>query len=151
MRFALSSVFVLPAVLLSAPVALPFAAGASETLSGPVEADVVRVVDGDTFVADARIWPGERITVSVRIRGVDAPEIRSRCGAEKQAARRARAILQELVRNGPVWMTNISGGKYYGRVLADVTTSDGRAVGPALIASSAARPYGGGRRTPYCG
>lgn len=149
MRIGYLSHYLFPG-LLSAALVLPFRAGASETLPGPVEADVVRVIDGDTFLADARVWPGQRITVGVRIRGVDAPEMRGRCSAEKRAARRARAILEELVRGGRVRMTNISGGKYYGRVLADVTTSDGRAVGAALLAHSAARRYEGGRRKPYC-
>lgn len=151
MRIGLCACLPASALLSAAVVALPLSAGASETLPGPVEADVVRVIDGDTFVAAARIWPGQRITVGVRIRGVDAPELNSRCGAEKAAARRSRAILEKLLRNGTVLMRNISGGKYYGRVLADVTTGAGEAVGTALLARSAARPYGGGRRRSYCG
>ncbi|HCX68087.1 MAG TPA: nuclease, partial [Rhodobiaceae bacterium] len=35
-----------------------FPAYAAERMAGPVEAEVVRVVDGDTLVARARIWLG---------------------------------------------------------------------------------------------
>src|SRR5688572_3738796 len=87
---------------------------AGEVLAGPVEAQVLRVIDGDTFVAEAHIWPGQTITVSVRIRGVDAPELRSRCGSEKIAAQRSRAALEALIGGAVLKISNISGDKYYG-------------------------------------
>lgn len=125
-------------------------ARAVEVVPGPVDVDVVRVIDGDSFVAEARIWPGQRITVGVRIRGVDAPEMRSRCVAEKAAAQRSRSVLKRLLAGGHVRIANIGGGKFYGRVLADVVTGEGRAVAPTLIAEAAARAYDGGRREAYC-
>lgn len=123
---------------------------AAETLSGPVEARVLRVVDGDTFVAEALVWPGQSVRVSVRIRGIDAPEMRSRCVLEKQAAIRARDMLEHLVGGSPVRLTNIGGGKYYGRVLADVTNADGNEIAPALLGRDMVRAYSGGRRSAYC-
>lgn len=135
------------------PIALIPCAGpamAAEIVAGPVEARVLRVIDGDSFIAEAHVWPGHTVTVSVRIRGIDAPELRSRCDAEREAARRARAALEEMLAAGPVDMTNIGGGKYYGRVIADVTAHDGRAVAHVLIAAAHARPYAGGRRSGFC-
>lgn len=125
-------------------------AGAAGTIPGPVETKVLRVVDGDTFVAEAMVWPGHAVTVSVRIRGIDAPEIRSRCAAERAAARKARAVLGRLLGDGPVTVSNIGGDKYYGRVLADVTAAGGRAVGPAMLRLGAARAYGGKTRHKMC-
>lgn len=126
------------------------ASAAAETMPGPVEARVLRVVDGDTFVAEALVWPGHAVRVSVRIRGIDAPEMRSRCAAEKRAARRARAALERLIGGAPVSVSNIGGGKYYGRVLADVTNAGGEELGPALMAAALVRAYQGGRRVPFC-
>ncbi|WP_292898029.1 MULTISPECIES: thermonuclease family protein [unclassified Nitratireductor] len=120
-----------------------------ETISGPVEARVVRVIDGDTFVAEAHVWPGQRITVSVRIRGVDAPEMRSRCAVEKAAAREARVALERLLAEGTVWISDISGGKYYGRVLADVVTEPGGDVASRLLDARLVAAYGGGRRVSF--
>nr|WP_255606398.1 thermonuclease family protein [Nitratireductor rhodophyticola] len=120
-----------------------------EVISGPVEARVLRVIDGDTFVAEAHVWPGQRIRVSVRIRGVDAPELRSRCAAEKAAARKARAVLDRLLAEGSVWISDISGGKYYGRVLADVTTEPGGDVASRLLDARLVAAYGGGRRVSF--
>lgn len=127
---------------------LPVAA--AETFPGPVEARVLRVIDGDTFVAQVLVWPGHSVRVSVRIRGIDAPEIRSRCAAEKKAARRSRATLSRLIGKGPVRISAIGGGKYYGRVLADVVDAHGRALAPKMLGLGMARPYGGGKREAFC-
>lgn len=111
---------------------------------------MVRVIDGDTFDAQAHIWPGQTLRVRVRLRGIDAPEIRSRCAAEKAAGERARAALEGMIGGATVRMRNIAGGKYYGRVLADVTTETGEAVAERLLADALARPYRGGRRESAC-
>lgn len=137
----------LAAILLFLPVPLQ----AAETIPGPVEARVLRVIDGDSFVAEAHVWPGHLITVNVRVRGIDAPELRSRCAGERIAAARSRNALAKMIGNGPVAMTNIGGGKFYGRVLADVTAPDGRPVAEAMAANKFAKPYAGGKRTPFCG
>jgi endonuclease YncB( thermonuclease family) len=126
-------------------------AGAREIVAGPVRATISRVIDGDTFVADAHVWPGETVQVSIRIRGIDAPELHSRCPAERAAAEKARDALARLLGDEPVLISNIGGGKYYGRVLADVTTTAGDEIGPALLREALVRPYHGGHRRPYCG
>ena len=123
---------------------------ARDEISGPVAATVVRVIDGDTFVAEAHVWPGETVRVSVRIRGIDAPELHSRCPRERFAAMQARDALAALLDGQAVTILNIGGGKYYGRVLADVETGDG-AVAPTMLSLALVRRYSGGRRQPYCG
>ena len=123
---------------------------AAKTFTGPVEAKVLRVIDGDTFVAEAQIWPGHSIRTSVRIRGIDAPEMRSRCVAEKKAARRSRAVLARLIGDGPVTISAIGGAKYYGRVLADVADARGRPVAARMLGLGMARPYEGGKREAFC-
>lgn len=124
---------------------------ARDEVPGPVMATVLRVIDGDTFVADAHVWPGETVRVSIRIRGIDAPELHSRCTEERLAASRARDALAGLLATQPVTISNIGGGKYYGRVLADVTTGEGGAVAPAMLSLALVKPYAGGRRRAYCG
>ncbi len=125
-------------------------AGAAKAFRGPVEATIVKVIDGDTFVADAAVWPGQTVRVSVRIRGIDAPEMKTRCEAERAAAVRARDELEMLLGSKVVAISNIAGAKYYGRVLADVANADGIQVGPLMIDRHMARAYGGGRRQAWC-
>lgn len=122
-----------------------------QNFAGPVSAQVVEVLDGDTFVADAEIWPGQTLRVNVRIRGIDAPEMKSRCQAERDAALMARSALAELVAERAVSLTNIGSAKYYGRVLADVSTETGAAIGAAMLKDGLVRPYGGGKRAGWCG
>ena len=130
---------------------LPGRGEAAKLFRGPVEARVVDILDGDTFVADALVWPGHTVRVNIRIRGIDAPEMKSRCRAEAEAARLARDALSRLLEPGPVSVSNIAGAKYWGRVLADVTTADGGHVASNLIAERLVRDYSGGRRESWCG
>lgn len=121
-----------------------------ETIKGPVFARVLNVYDGDTIEVLAKVWPGHQINVRVRIRGIDAPEIRSKCSSEHFAALSARNRLREFIAGKPVLLTDIKGGKYFGRVLANVKTHAGHNVKSVLLASGLVRPYRGKRRTGWC-
>jgi micrococcal nuclease len=124
--------------------------GSGETLPGPIPAEVVRVVDGDTVEVEAQIWLGQRVQVSVRLRGVDTPELRGRCDAERQAAAKARARLTELVGGGAVQLADVGYDKFGGRVLARMRNARGRDLGEALIADGLARAYDGRARRAWC-
>jgi endonuclease YncB( thermonuclease family) len=122
---------------------------AAAVFDGPVRADVVRVVDGDSFEARAAIWLGQSIEVRVRIAGVDAPELHARCAAEREAALAARDWLIQRIGGAQVRLSALRYDKYGGRVDADVGDSGGD-VGAALIEAGMARPYHGGRRGGWC-
>ena len=126
-------------------------AGQREMFAGPVEARVMRVVDGDTIAVRAQIWIGQTVEVLVRVRGIDAPERKSRCGREKRMAARATAYVRAMTASGRVVLTDISGGKYFGRVLADVATTEGNDVAGALLGHKLVRPYQGRKRQSWCG
>lgn len=116
------------------------------SIPGPVSAQVIRIIDGDTLEVDAHPWPGHAVRVSVRLRGIDTPERRSKCSHERLAADHARSELERLVSGfTTVELINVSGGKYYGRVLADLRAGS-RDVAAAMLESGLARPYQGGKR-----
>ena len=121
-----------------------------DVLAGPVEARVIRVRDGDTLVVRARIWVGQEIVIHARIAGIDAPELRARCPRERALAEQARDLVTAMVGGRPVWLVDIRNGKYAGRVLAGIRTEDGSDLARALLDAGLARPYGGGRRQPWC-
>ena len=123
----------------------------AEVIAGPVEADVIRVVDGDTLALKAPIWIGLDLIVSARIRGIDTPELNGRCDREKVLAAAAKAHLATIVGDGSVWLRRIENDKYAGRVVADIVTDNGIELGRAMLESGLARPYGGGSRDPWCG
>ncbi len=138
------------AACLASAVACSTSGRAAEILPGPYPAEVERVVDGDTIGARVAIWLNQDLSVLVRIRGIDAPELRGRCAGERKQAREAMLALERLASGGRVVLTEIEGDKFFGRVLADVTTSAGEDVGAALVASGHARTYDGGARQAWC-
>ncbi len=108
-----------------------------------IPATLKRVIDGDTAVmltAD-----GEK---TVRFKGLDTPEIKGRCDAEKQAARRAKTATERLLKKGAITLKKPSRDKY-GRVAAFVLV-DGRPIHEALIRAGHGRPYTGGKRQGWC-
>lgn len=125
-------------------------AGASDGLPGPVPATVLRVVDGDTLRVRAEIWLDQWIEVSVRLRGVDTPELRGKCASEKAAAAKARDWLAAVAVGG-VLLHDIGPDKYASRVDARVVAADGRDLAAGLIAAGLARAYAGEKREGWCG
>lgn len=131
--------------------AIPVVAKASTTLRGGHPAQVLRVIDGDTFEARVRIWPGMDVTTRVRLRGIDTPELRARCEGERERAFTARDALARILAQGDVGVSEVGQDKYGGRVNASVSTARTDDVSEAMIAGGFARRYSGGRRHGWCG
>jgi len=109
---------------------------------------VVEVTDGDSLTVELPELPPELRHVGVRLANVDAPEIRGDCQAEKDAARKARAALRDLLATGPVDVCPIEWEKY-GRILATVWAGQ-IDVGEELVRLGLARPYDGRTRSSWC-
>ena len=114
-----------------------------------VTAQVVSVVDGDTLKVEAQIWPGLVWQGSVRLAGVDTPELKGRCPEERELAAEARRFVQEQI-GETVTLVDVQKGKYAGRVVARVRLADGRGLAKALIEAGHGRPYTGGGRESWC-
>jgi endonuclease YncB( thermonuclease family) len=114
----------------------------------PVE--VLRTLDGDTFEARVHLWPGLEMTTRVRLRGIDAPELKARCAGELQMAQQASDALRARLEEGGVTIFNIGPDKYNGRVVADVATRATPSVSAALLSAGYVRRYGGGHRDGWC-
>jgi len=113
-------------------------------------AEVVRVIDGDTFQARVQVWPGLSVDTRVRLRGIDAPELHARCADEYAKAQAARAALETILAAGGVTISRVGIDKYGGRVDASVATRDAADVSAALLNGGWARSYDGGRRGSWC-
>ena len=113
-------------------------------------AEVVRVIDGDTFVAHVQVWPGVNIDTKVRLRGIDAPELHARCADEHVKADAARAALTKILAEGGVAISQVGLDKYGGRVDAAVSTRSTADVSAALLSGGFARAYDGGKRGSWC-
>lgn len=132
----------LAAVSLGSPVSTE-----AHDLYGPVKADIVRVVDGDTILVDALPWPNQRIRTYVRLRGIDSAEMNSPCPAFRRSANLAKQALITMVEGREsVTLTAITGDKYFGRVVATLKTDDGRDLARELMERGLAEPYEGNRK-----
>jgi endonuclease YncB( thermonuclease family) len=118
--------------------------------NGPYAAELLRVLDGDTFEARVYLWPGLHVTTKVRLRGIDAPELKARCRAERDMAEAARDALAAILAEGKLMVRGIELDKYAGRVVADAGTANTTDVSHALLTRGVARVYSGGRRQGWC-
>jgi endonuclease YncB( thermonuclease family) len=126
----------------------PTAPRAEEVLAGPVAATLIRVIDGDTLIVRARVWLDLEVVTRVRLRGVNAPELRARDEEERGRAEAARAFVAALAEGATLTLTEIGQDKYGGRVVARVAVG-GEDLGASLLAGGHARPMGArGRRAP---
>lgn len=76
-----------------------------------------RVVDGDTFEARVRIWPGLEAYETVRVLDVDTPEMK---GPAREAGLAAKRFAEEWLRRGDVEIRACKRDSF-GRLLGTVT------------------------------
>ena len=106
---------------------------------------VVKVYDGDTITIAGRIGNDRTIyKFSVRLRGIDCPEMKTKNQSEKNIAIKARDFVAALCLNKRVRLENCSNDKY-GRLLADVVVN-GKNISALLIENKLAVAYDGGTK-----
>ncbi len=136
-------------LLILVPLSQTFSAG--ERTYGDFKGVVLHsCYDGDTCTFTIPgVHPLLGDHIGVRIRGMDAPEIRGKCEAEREGALRARdELVAILTRAKEIRLVDVARDKYF-RILATVT-ADGRDVSAALVKIGLARHYEGGTRLGWC-
>ena len=107
----------------------------------------VEITDADTIIVPAS---GMVTGFRVRVLGLDGPELRSSCPAERALAARAKARLVALAAQGLDVQSGLE-TDMYGRILATVRTPNGEHVAAILIRESLARAFDGkSARRPWC-
>ncbi len=112
---------------------------------------ITSIYDGDTFRANIKDYPpivGHRM--SIRINGIDTPEMKAKCAKEKKLAREAKQLTVSKLRNAKkIELKNIKRGKYF-RLVADVYV-DGVNLADLLKKKGLAVNYDGGKKSrPWC-
>ncbi len=110
----------------------------------------VRNYDGDTITVDiAGLHPLIGKKISVRIDGIDTPEIRGKCEKEKALASKAKRFVEgALTKAKRVDLINVRRGKYF-RIVARVVV-DEQDFAESLIANGLGVKYDGGHRQDWC-
>jgi endonuclease YncB( thermonuclease family) len=104
------------------------------------------VYDGDTITIAAKL-PYDTSPVyrlSVRLNGIDTPEIKSSNAEEKQVAKEARDYLASFIMNQKITLRNVQTEKY-GRILADVYLGDVW-INERMVEQRFAVRYDGGKK-----
>ena len=117
------------------------------------DAQIVRIYDGDTFHVIWQGLPPELNPLGIRIKGIDTPELRGKCDAEKILAQAAKLYSESWLEQsaGYVRIGDLEWDKYGGRVDADVYVGPNQeSLGQLLIDNGYARPYTGGKRSGWC-
>ena len=106
--------------------------------------------DGDTCYVIAPTLPEPLQKMSVRILGIDTPEMRAECAEEKKLALKGREFANNMFRSAEkIEFANLKWDKYGGRVLVDVYL-DGKLYKDEIINAGLARPYDGGTKESWC-
>jgi len=86
---------------------------------------VIKVYDGDTITIASKLpYPDSPLyQFSVRLNGIDCPEIKGKDKYEKECAQLAKQEMTDLLLNKVVILKNVETEKY-GRILADVYIGD---------------------------
>jgi endonuclease YncB( thermonuclease family) len=104
-----------------------------------VPGTVTSIHDGDTLTAELDLGWHISLTSSIRLLGINAPELNTPAGKD------ALAYLRTLLAPGdPVTVVSarlLGATEKYGRVLAAVQTPSGQDVSTALLAAGHAQPY----------
>ena len=109
---------------------------------------VVKVYDGDTITLASRLYEGSPLwRFSVRLRGIDTPEMKGGNVFERIKAKEAQAALERLIFMKMVKLKNVATEKY-GRVLADVYLDDLH-INQFMLDGGYAVPYNGGKKKEW--
>ena len=117
------------------------------------DANITRVIDGDTVAFEATFLPDPlKKELSIRVFGVDTPEKghRSQCSKEDVMGQKASEFTKQAVTSAKKRQVIVMDwDKYGGRLLGDVML-DGKSLRQALIANGHAREYYGEAKQSWC-
>lgn len=107
---------------------------------------VLKNYDGDTITVNIpNVPPLLGKNISVRVLGIDTPEVRTKNKCEKEAGRIAKNLVSATLKKAKVIeLHDVQRDKYF-RILADVKV-DGRSLKEILLKNNLAYEYDGGTK-----
>ena len=112
-------------------------------------AKVIKITDGDSIRMDIDLGFGVHLLgnsgrgMDIRLFGIDCPEVRTRCRAEKAHGLLAKACVQEHLQVGETYQITTREQGKFGRYLAIICLSKRRTINDLLVKSLLAVPYHG--------
>jgi micrococcal nuclease len=113
-----------------------------------ISAKVVNVYDGDTCTCVFNTYGLGLYKHSVRLVGIDTPEIKGKTPEEKKAAMAVRDFVKDKIL-GQIVKLECRGSDKYGRVLGVITCPTGEVLNELLVSNGMALKYEGGKKTEF--
>ncbi|MBF0135992.1 MAG: thermonuclease family protein [Magnetococcales bacterium] len=133
-------------ILIFSPSLKAFSGNGKQTYGDMEGVIYLRNYDGDTIRFDIPgVHPLLGQNIPVRMRGIDAPEIRAKCPMEKMVAIKTKERIQQLLGKAERITLKETGRDKYFRIVARVV-ADGIDLGDSLIKDGLAVPYDGKRK-----
>ena len=111
--------------------------------------EYVRNYDGDTItvnILDDNMPAIFSKNMKVRVRDVDTAEMNSKSPCEKDLAKKAKYLVQDILTKGDsIILRNVGRGKYF-RIVADVYVDDVN-ISDVLLEKGLGVRYGGGKKS----
>jgi len=103
--------------------------------------------DGDTITFNLpNLHPIIGKKISIRLNGIDTPEIKGKCEKEKYDAEQVREMVRDILKDAEkITLKNMQRGKYF-RIASDVIV-DGESLGNMLVEAGMAIRYDGRKKT----
>ena len=114
--------------------------------------DGFHCLDADTIVVVRRLGVGLFSIVSLRVNGIDAPEVHSRSDSEKRAGLLVTEVAHRwisLIPKDQLEIIEEGSGKYVGRVLGTIGNGLGGTLTQFLLENKLVKPYDGGTKSPW--
>jgi len=113
---------------------------------GDIDCKFLRNYDGDTITVNIKYWhPLFGDEISIRINGIDTPELRGTEGEIHAKARAAKKLVNSACKNAKfILLKNMKRGKYF-RIVADVYV-DNENLADILLKNGLAVKYDGGKK-----
>ena len=107
----------------------------------------LRNYDGDTITFNLPgLHPIIGEEISIRVNGIDTPEIKGKCEKEKYNAQQAQQMIADFLKDAEqIVLKSMERGKYF-RIAADVII-DGENLADVLVEAGMAVRYDGGKKT----
>ena len=150
MKTAIIYPFLCLTLFITLYVILPITANASAAMLNLREYKGRVCYDGDTCYVQMAALPKTLRKMSVRVLGIDTPEIRGKCDKEKELALKAREFANKTFSEAKIIkFSDLKWDKYGGRILSNVYL-DGYLYADMIINEGLARPYDGGSKEGWC-
>ena len=120
------------------------------TIEGAYRAKITKVYDGDSITCAMSLNGDDFYRFSIRLNGIDTPELRGGSDAEKKQGLLARDYLRGLILDKVIFVV-CTGLDKYGRVLGTLYMKEGdlQSVNDLMIEKGYAYAYDGGTKQKF--